>query len=147
MLGRYETIVVGAPTLTEEEHAAIVTSLEGTIAEGKGTLIRTEPWGKKKLAYRIQKFEDGYYTLLFYEAEPTVVREIERKIRMNDTLIRFITVKVDWEEKVARAEAHKALRRRPESDAIRGESLGDDIPFGEGDGMDALDGGDFGGRG
>ena len=146
MQGRYETIVVGAPTLTEDEHAAIVTSLEGTIAEGKGTLIRTEPWGKKKLAYRIQKFEDGYYTLLFYEAEPTVVREIERRIRMNDKLIRFITVKVDWEEKVAHAEAQKALRRRPESETIRAESLGDDVGYGNGDGLDDLGGGEFGGR-
>jgi small subunit ribosomal protein S6 len=114
--GRYETIVVGAPTLTEEEFAAVVTSLEAVIADGKGTLIRTEPWGKKKLAYRILKFDEGYYTLIFYEAEPSVVKEIERRIRMNDTLMRFITVKVDWEEKVAAAEAHKALRRRPEGD-------------------------------
>ena len=143
MTGRYETIVVGAPTLTEDESAAIVSSLESTIADGKGTLIRSEPWGKKKLAYRVQKFDEGYYTLLFYEAEPTVVRELERRIRMNDTLIRFITVKVDWEEKVARAEAQKALRRRPEGDTAR--AAADDIPFGEG--IDGLDSGEFeGGR-
>jgi len=110
---RYETLVVGAPTLTEDESAAIVTGLEGTIAEGKGTLIRTEPWGKKRLAYRVQKFDEGYYTLLFYEAEPAVVHELERRIRLNESLIRFLTVKVDWEEKVARAEALKAARRRP----------------------------------
>lgn len=113
MKDRYETIVVAAPTLTEDEVAALVTSLEGTIAEGHGTLIRTEAWGKKKLAYRIQKHEEGYYTLLFYESEPTVVRELERRIRMNDSLLRFLTVKVDWEEKVARAEVLKAARRRP----------------------------------
>lgn len=113
MKDRYETIVVAAPTLTEDEVAALTTSLEGTIAEGKGTLIRTEPWGKKKLAYRIQKFDEGYYTLLFYESEPSVVRELERRIRMNDSLLRFLTVKVDWEEKVARAEVLKAARRRP----------------------------------
>ena len=113
MKARYETLVVGAPTLTEDESAAIVTGLEGTIAEGKGTLIRTEPWGKKRLAYRIDKFDEGYYTLLFYEAEPAVVHELERRIRLNESLVRFLTVKVDWEEKVARAEALKAARRRP----------------------------------
>ena len=111
MKARYETLVVGAPTLTEDESAAIVTGLEGTIAEGKGTLIRTEPWGKKRLAYRIDKFDEGYYTLLFYEAEPAVVHELERRIRLNESLIRFLTVKVDWEEKVARAEAAKAARK------------------------------------
>lgn len=113
MKARYETLVVGVPTLTEDESAAIVTGLEGTIAEGKGELIRTEPWGKKRLAYRIQKFDEGYYTLLFYEAEPSVVHELERRIRLNESLIRFLTVKVDWEEKVARAEVLKAARRRP----------------------------------
>ena len=123
MKARYETLVVGAPTLTEDESAAIVTGLEGTIAEGKGTLIRTEPWGKKRLAYRVQKFDEGYYTLLFYEAEAAVVHELERRIRLNESLIRFLTVKVDWEEKVARAEALKAARRRPtgQPDAVADE--------------------------
>ena len=111
MKARYETLVVGAPTLTEDESAAIVTALEGTIAEGKGTLLRTEPWGKKRLAYRVQKFDEGYYTLLFYEGEPAMVHELERRIRLNESLIRFLTVKVDWEEKVARAEALKAARK------------------------------------
>ena len=133
MKARYETLVVGAPTLTEEESAAIVGSLEGTIAEGKGALIRTEPWGKKRLAYRVQKFDEGYYTLLFYEAEPAVVHELERRIRLNESLIRFLTVKVDWEEKVARAEAAKALRRRPTSP---GPSTDDGIGFDDDDAGD-----------
>jgi len=110
--GRYETIVVGIPTLTEDEFAEGVKALEGTITEGKGTLIRTEPWGKKRLAYRVDKYDEGYYTLFFYESEPAVVRELERRIRMNDKMLRFITVKVDWEEKVRRAEALAATSRR-----------------------------------
>jgi small subunit ribosomal protein S6 len=125
---RYETTFLGAPTLTEEENAAIVTALEGTITEGKGTLIRTEPWGKRRLAYRVQKFDEGYYTLLFYEAEPSVVHELERRIRLNENLLRFLTVKVDWEEKVARAAALKAARRRPASEAAPEEiGYGEDV--------------------
>ena len=134
MRNRYETTFVGAPTLTEEENLAIVSSLENTIAEGKGTLIRTEPWGKRRLAYRVQKFDEGYYTLLFYESEPAVVHELERRIRLNENLLRFLTVKVDWEEKVARAEALKAARRRPSSGAAPEE-----IGYGE----DAIDTGEF----
>ena len=113
MTGRYETIIVGVPTLAEDEHGAIITALEATISEGKGTLIRTEPWGKRKLAYRVQKFDEGYYTLLFYESDAAVVKELERRIRMNDKLLRFLTVKVDWEEKVAKAEVLAAQRKRP----------------------------------
>src|SRR5437867_4973433 len=92
--GRYETIVIGAPTLTEDEFAEIISSLESTITEGKGSVIRTEPWGKRKFAYRIQKFDEGYYSLLFYESDPPVVHEVERRVRMNERLIRFLTVKV-----------------------------------------------------
>ena len=139
MTGRYETIIVGAPTLSEEDLGAIVTSLEGTIREGKGEVIRTEPWGKRKLAYRIQKFDEGYYTLFFYQSEPAVVHELERRIRMNERLIRFLTVKVDWEEKVARAAAQKAARRAPSPDVAVDEG-----GFAEMDGGDA--GEDEGGR-
>ena len=147
---RYETIVVGAPTLTEDESAGIISALESTITDGNGTLIRTEPWGKRKLAYRVQKFDEGYYTLLFYEGQPAIVRELERRIRMNDSLIRFLTVKVDWEEKVARAEQLRAARQRPAGPGhLRGQ-LADEIGYGEADveGMDAFDAGDLeGGRG
>lgn len=111
MTGRYETIVVGVPTMTDDENNAIITSLQSTITEGKGTLIRTEPWGKRKLVYRVQKFDEGYYTLIFYECPSQLVHEVERRIRMNERLMRFLTVKVDWEEKVARAAALKAARK------------------------------------
>ena len=114
MTGRYETIIVGDPTLTDEEHGAIIAGLEATISEGKGTLIRTEPWGKRKFAYKVHKFDEGNYTLFFYDGEAALVKELERRIRMNDRLVRFLTVKVDWEEKVAKAEALRAARGRPE---------------------------------
>ena len=139
MTGRYETIVVGVPTLTEDEFGDVVKSLESTITEGKGTLIRTEPWGKKRLAYRVDKFDEGYYTLFFYESEPPVVKELERRIRMNDQMLRFITVKVDWEEKVAKAELLKATSRRQPR-----ERQAEDVPFGDGE-MDEV--GDLGGGG
>lgn len=111
MTARYETIVVGVPTLTEDEFTAILASLQTTITEGGGSVIRCEPWGKKRLAYRVQKFDEGYYALLFYDSPAPVVHEVERRIRMNEQLMKFLSVKVDWEERVARAAELKALRR------------------------------------
>lgn len=111
MTGRYETIILGLPTMTEAEFGEIVSTLETTISEGKGTLIRTEPWGKRKLAYTVQKFDEAYYALFFYDSPPALVHEIERRIRMNERLMKFLTVKVDWEEKVAIAAALKAARK------------------------------------
>ena len=95
MTGRYETIIVGVPTLAEDEHGAIITALEATISEGKGTLIRTDAWGKRKLAYEVKKQLKGIYLYWQYLGTAGVVEEIERNLRMLDTVIRYYTVKVD----------------------------------------------------
>ncbi len=109
---RYETTIIAAPNVTEDELNQIVAALEKVVADGGGTLIRTDRWGKRRLAFRVRKHEDGIYVLMFYEAPSAVVREIERRIRIEDRLIKFLTVLVDWEEKVARAEAARAARIR-----------------------------------
>ncbi len=75
-------------------------------------VLRVDRWGKRRLAYRVKKFEDGIYTLFFYEAPREVISELERRIRIDDRLIRFLTVHVDWEGKLARAEQERAARGR-----------------------------------
>jgi small subunit ribosomal protein S6 len=124
---RYETIIIANPTASDEDLNTTVAHLEQVIADGGGTLIRTDRWGKRRLAYPVRKCEDGNYTLFFHESPAAVVRELERRIRIDDKLIKFITVRVDWEEKVARAEAERAARpprpRRPGMDSD--EDFGD----------------------
>ena len=71
---------------------------------------RSEPWGKKRLAYRVQKFDEGYYALLFHQSPAAVVHEVERRITMNERLMKFLTVKVDWEE---RGRSRGRARRPP----------------------------------
>ena len=109
---RYETIVIAAPTLAEEEVNQVISSLEEVITKGGGMVLRVDRWGKRRLAYRVKKFEDGIYTLFFYEAPREVISELERRIRIDDRLIRFLTVHVDWEGKLARAEQERAARGR-----------------------------------
>jgi small subunit ribosomal protein S6 len=123
---KYETIVVGVPTMTDDEFSGILSSLQSTIQEGGGTVLQCEPWGKKRLAYRVQKFDEGYYALLFHQSPAPVVHEVERRIRMNERLMKFLTVKVDWEEKVARAAELKAARRPRTTPATRSD---DDAGF------------------
>jgi small subunit ribosomal protein S6 len=92
-----------------------------------------ERWGKRRLAYRVKKFEDGIYYLLYYEAPSPVVQELERRIRIEDKLLRFLTVAVDWDRKIipvaeAPAEAPVAEDRAgvaegPVADQLAGEEV------------------------
>ncbi|MGH9389846.1 MAG: 30S ribosomal protein S6, partial [Vicinamibacteria bacterium] len=107
---RYETIVIASPLVTDEDMNQVISNLEHVIADGGGNVIRVDRWGKRRMAYRIKKFEEGHYALIFYEASGDLIREVERRIRIDDRLIRFMTVHVDWEEKLARAEAERAAR-------------------------------------
>ena len=78
---RYETIFIASPTLTDEQSDELVKQFEGIIAEQGGELLKTDKWGRKKLAYEIQKFSEGYYTLFEMNAGPDLIAELERRFR------------------------------------------------------------------
>ena len=96
---RYETIFIASPTLTDEQADALVKYFEGIIAEQGGELLKTEKWGRKKLAYEVEKFSEGFYTLYEYTAGPTLVAELERRFRNHDAVIRFLSVRMDEDAK------------------------------------------------
>lgn len=122
-MSRYETVFIVTPTIPEDEVESIVAGLEEVVAGGGGTLHKTDRWGRKKLAYAVRKHREGNYTLLLYDSDAEVVRELERRIRMNDRVIRFMTVRADdatlptAEEKEALAAARAEARRRAEERA------------------------------
>ena len=97
----YETIFIASPTLTEEQVDELVKQYEGIIAEQGGELLKTDKWGRKKLAYEVQKFSEGYYTLFEMNAGPKLVAELERRFRNNDAVIKFMSVRLDVEAKSA----------------------------------------------
>ena len=96
---RYETIFIASPTLTDEQVDELVKYFEGIIAEQGGELLKTEKWGRKKLAYEVEKFSEGFYTLYEYTAGPTLVAELERRSRNHDAVIRFLSVRMDEDAK------------------------------------------------
>ncbi|WP_306591025.1 30S ribosomal protein S6 [Geothrix sp. 21YS21S-4] len=98
---RYETIFIASPTLTDEQSDELVKQFEGIIAEQGGELLKTDKWGRKKLAYEIQKFSEGYYTLFEMNAGPTLVAELERRFRNHDAVIKYLSVRMDEAEKAA----------------------------------------------
>ena len=106
----YEVVFIAAPTLTSEELDAFINHAE-TVIEGKnGKIVKVDNWGKKSLAYKIDKFREGYYVVLSIEAAGGAIAELERRFRVTDFIIRFISVRID--EAIKRSEKIKAARRR-----------------------------------
>ncbi len=97
----YETIFIASPTLTDEQSDELVKQFEGIIAEQGGELLKTDKWGRKKLAYEVQKFSEGYYTLFEMNAGPDLIAELERRFRNNDSVIKYLSVRMDEAEKAA----------------------------------------------
>ena len=89
----YETLFVVKPTLTEEEIATAITKVKDVLAKEGAELLGTDDMGMKKLAYPVQKNDRGYYTVLFYKAEGTVIDELERNLKISEDVIKFLTVK------------------------------------------------------
>jgi small subunit ribosomal protein S6 len=111
----YETIFIASPTLTDEQSDELVKHFEGVIAEQGGELLKTDKWGRKKLAYEVQKFSEGYYTLFQMNAGSKLVAELERRFRNNDAVIKFMSVRLDEEAKAAdrnRARFEREARRK-----------------------------------
>jgi small subunit ribosomal protein S6 len=95
----YEELFIVKPDAPEEEVDGIVTQIQGVITNGKGTVDKTDKWGTRKLAYRVQKYSEGIYVLIQFTSSPNLVHEVERRLRVNDQVIKFITVRTDEKQK------------------------------------------------
>jgi small subunit ribosomal protein S6 len=91
----YETIYVLRPNTTNEQVAEVNTRVKGVIETMGGKVIKVDNWGKRRLAYEVSKERKGIYLYWLYLAQPGVVEETERNLRMLDSVIRYLTVKVD----------------------------------------------------
>ena len=92
---RYETILIAHVDLSEDEQSSLIARY-GTIVTGqKGILIKVERWGKRRLAYMIKKQARGFYILIDYAGESAAVNELERNLKINDKILKFMTVLKD----------------------------------------------------
>ena len=95
----YEELFIVKPDTAEEEVDAFVEQLKTLITNGKGTIDKVDNWGIRKLAYRVSKYAEGRYILIQFSASPDAVKEIERRLRVTDSVIKFITVRIDEKQK------------------------------------------------
>src|SRR6185295_2100726 len=89
---KYETTFILEPGLDENRVNEEVERVTGWIKDLGGEVLEVQRWGKRRLAYEIHKKRDGIYTLMLYEAGPQVVREVERRMRLNESYVRILTV-------------------------------------------------------
>ena len=123
----YETLFVVKPTLTEEEINAQITKVKDVLAKEGAELVGTNDMGMRKLAYPVDKHARGYYTVLFYKAEGPTIAELERNIKNNEEIIKFLTVKYSKNKEIAQfdklvAQANKKPAPAAEAKAPEAET-------------------------
>jgi len=107
----YEIMFIVNPNTAEEEIDKINSQIEGIITSGGGKVGKIEKMGKRKLAYVVDKFMDGFYVLFVINANGTIVREIERRLRVMDPVIKYLTVLMDDDMKrLDKIKAHRQKR-------------------------------------
>ena len=117
----YEELFVVRPDATDEEVDPVIEQLKNVITQAGGTLDKTEKWGVRKLAYRVLKYKEGQYIQLQFSAKPETVKEVERRLRVADLVLKFLTVRID--ERLKRIEKRKKARekrvaRKPAAPAV-----------------------------
>ena len=112
----YEELFIVKPDAPEEEVDGFVEQIKHVITNGKGTVDKADKWGVRKLAYRVAKYAEGNYILIQFTSSPDLVHEVERRMRVSDMVIKFITVRIDEKQKkIAKRKKSRDKRaaRRP----------------------------------
>ncbi|WP_263380648.1 30S ribosomal protein S6 [Granulicella paludicola] len=104
----YEVMFIVRPDVDEAELDKLIETFSGYVTTGGGTIRSTEKMGRRRLAYTVNKFNDGFYLLLIIEAPASLISELERRLRVSEQVIKFITVRTDEEDKrVAKIKKHR----------------------------------------
>ena len=120
----YELMFIVRPDMTEEDLDKLISTLQSVVPPSGGTVVRVDKMGKRRLAYTVRRFHDGLYVLMVVEGGGAVMHELERRLRVTEPVIKFITVRTDEEqqrlEKVRKLRA--ARTKRPPAEATGAET-------------------------
>ncbi len=121
-MNRYETVFILTPVLSDEQMKEAVGKFTGVLEENGAKIVNVEEWGLKKLAYPIQKKSTGFYCLVEFEGEPTIVKKLETAYRRDERVIRFLVFRLDkyaaeYAEKRRNLRANKASEKPAEAAA------------------------------
>jgi small subunit ribosomal protein S6 len=94
-MNQYETVFILTPVLSDEQMKEAVKKYEDQLTDRGAEIVHEENWGMRKLAYPIQKKSTGFYQLIEYKAEGTVIADVETELKRDERILRFLTVKLD----------------------------------------------------
>lgn len=90
----YETLFIVHPDLEEGEVNKTIDTIQDLITTGGGTILKLEKWGKRQLAYTIEKKREGYYVLIYFEAPSTLIADLHRRYKLMDTILRYLVIQL-----------------------------------------------------
>lgn len=129
----YELALIISPEASEEETRAILDRVEQIVANHGGQIVRVNQWGRRRLAYPIERHRDGFYVFIDMILTPETVSELERTLKVSETVLRYMTKKRDSkvvqkerEEREARAAALANAANTPEGNAASTEATGEE---------------------
>ena len=122
----YELMFIVRPDMTEEDQDKLISTLETAVTSSGGQVKSMEKMGKRRLAYMVRRFHDGMYILLTFEGSGGLVHELERRLRVTEPVIKFLSVRIDEEQKrLDKIKALKAARRKPAPAPAPAEATGE----------------------
>src|SRR5207302_6087668 len=104
----YEELFIVKPDVLEEDVDVYIEQLRTQLTTAGATVDKVDKWGKRRLAYRVDKYREGNYVLFQFASGPDVVKELERRLRVSDSVLKFMTVRID--ENLKRLEKRKKAR-------------------------------------
>ena len=123
----YELMFIVRPDMAEEDQDKLISTLESAVTSSGGQVKNVEKMGKRRLAYTVRRFHEGIYVLLTVEGSGGLIHELERRLRVTEPVIKFLTVRIDEEQK--RLDKIKAIkdakRKAPPTAAPVGEASGE----------------------
>ena len=114
----YEVMFIVRPDMSDEDLDKLISTLESQVAASGGTVKNVERMGKRRLAYMVRRFQEGMYVLFTIEGGGAAIHEMERRLRVTEPVIKFLTVRVDKEQ--ARLAKLKERRKPPATPAATG---------------------------
>jgi small subunit ribosomal protein S6 len=126
----YETIFIISPDIAEEDTQAVMDRYAGILTDGGGFLAKVDPWGRRKLAFEVKGHGKGFYVLFDYGATPEAVAEMERNFKIDDAVLRFLTVKQsdEFDLEAARAAQEAAAEAPAETPAEQAAEAAPETP-------------------
>ena len=126
---RYETIYIANPNLEDDALKEVVAKFSDIIEKKRGSIVKIDDWGKRKLAYEVKRFDKGHYVLLDFCGFPEAITELERNLKLDDRILKYLTVKIDEDFEptdIPVETKEKEDESQSQDGDKRDESIGDD---------------------